>query len=47
LKEEELVNKIKLWKPYDRKLRESTSVQLQQNLKEAKKVDSQWERDKR
>jgi hypothetical protein len=48
LKEEDFIKKIKdIWKLYDIHLRESASLQFQQNMKEAKKVAFQWEKDKK
>jgi hypothetical protein len=48
LKEEDFVKNIKdVWKPYDDHLRESASLQFQQNMKEVKKVAAQWAKDKK
>jgi hypothetical protein len=48
MKMEDFVGKIKVvWKPFNGNLRESTPLQFQQNLKEAKKVVANWERDKK
>jgi hypothetical protein len=48
MKMEEFVNKIKsCWKSYDSSSRESTLIQFQKNIKEAKKVASQWAKDKK
>lgn len=35
------------WKPYDEQLREYASIQFQQNLKQAKKIVTQWKKDKK
>jgi hypothetical protein len=45
---EEFVNKIKsCWKPYDSSSREYVLIQFQKKLKEAKKVATQWAKDKK
>jgi hypothetical protein len=45
---EEFVNKIKsCWKSYDSSSRESALIQFQKNMKEAKKVATQWAKDKK
>jgi hypothetical protein len=48
VKVEDFLGKIKvIWKPYNGNLQESAQIQFHQNLKEAKKVATNWERDKK